>query len=208
MATLLIGLAGGFIVGMTSVGSGSLMIVMLLLLYPRLTAKELVGTDLVQAIPLVGSATLSHALFGHIDLGLTASLLVGSLPGVYLGARVSSRAPDSIIRPVLVVILTGSALKLLNVQNSALAWSMAILAVVAIPLWGATDASLRPDRAWAVAGYRRTTLVTAQAVAAPFGFGLPIAAAYFLRVRRALARVSSAEGANGLPPTATVRAGS
>jgi uncharacterized membrane protein YfcA len=185
-ATLLIGVAGGFIVGMTSVGSGSLMIVMLLLLYPRLTAKELVGTDLVQAIPLVGAATVSHAVFGHIDLGLTSSLLVGSLPGVYLGARVSSRAPDSIIRPALVVILTGSALKLLNVQNSALVWSMAILALVAVPLWGATNASLRPEWQWIVAGYRRTTWVTAQAVAAPFGIGFPISVIYFLKVRRAL----------------------
>src|SRR6202011_6399924 len=77
VATVLIGMAGGFIVGMTSVGSGSLMMVMLLLLYPRLSAKQLVGTDLVQAIPLVGAATLSHALFGHIDVGLTGSLLVG-----------------------------------------------------------------------------------------------------------------------------------
>ncbi|HWW53399.1 MAG TPA: hypothetical protein VNY84_06515, partial [Acidimicrobiales bacterium] len=119
----------------------------------------------------------------------------GSLPGVYLGARVSSRAPDSIIRPALVVILTGSALKLLNVQNSALAWSMAILAIVAIPLWGATDASLRPESDWTVAGYRRTTWVTAQAVAAPFGIGLPIAAIYFLRVRRALSAVSARESA-------------
>ena len=81
VATVLIGLAGGFVVGMTSVGSGSLMMVMLLLLYPRLSAKQLVGTDLVQAIPLVGAATLSHAFFGHVDLGLTGSLLIGSLPG-------------------------------------------------------------------------------------------------------------------------------
>jgi uncharacterized membrane protein YfcA len=72
IATVLIGLAGGFVVGMTSVGSGSLMMVMLLLLYPRLSAKQLVGTDLVQAIPLVGAATLSHAFFGHVDLGLTS----------------------------------------------------------------------------------------------------------------------------------------
>jgi uncharacterized membrane protein YfcA len=198
-ATLLIGVAGGFIVGMTSVGSGSLMIVMLLLLYPRLTAKELVGTDLVQAIPLVGAATLSHALFGQIDLGLTSSLLVGSLPGVYVGARVSSRAPDSIIRPALVVILIGSALKLLNVQNAAVVWSLLILAVVAVPLWGAVNASLRPDWQWRVAGYRRTTWVTAQAVAAPFGIGLPIAGVYLFAVRRALGSAARTHDADGEP---------
>ena len=183
VATLLIGVAGGFIVGMTSVGSGSLMIVMLLLLYPRLSARQLVGTDLVQAIPLVGAATISHALFGHIDLGLTGSLLVGSLPGVYLGARVSSRAPDVVIRPVLVVILLGSALKLLNVNNAALGWTLLILVLVGAPLWAATEAALRPDWQWDAAGFRRTPWVTAMSVAAPFGIGFPIAGVYALAVR-------------------------
>ena len=66
--TVMIGVAGGFIVGMTSVGSGSLMIVMLMLLYPTLSAREMVGTDLVQAIPLVGAAAVGHILFGHLQL--------------------------------------------------------------------------------------------------------------------------------------------
>jgi uncharacterized protein len=88
--TILIGVIGGLVVGMTSVGSGSLVIVMLMLLYPALSSNELVGTDLVQAIPLVVSAAIGHVLFGDLQLGLTASLLVGSIPGVYLGARVSS----------------------------------------------------------------------------------------------------------------------
>jgi len=115
--TVLIGVVGGFIVGMTSVGSGSLVIVMLMLLYPRLSGSRLVGTDLVQAIPLVGAAALGHAIFGDVHLTLTASLLIGSLPGVYLGALVSSRAPDRIIRPAIVVVLVASALKLLGVTN-------------------------------------------------------------------------------------------
>src|ERR687887_1856138 len=85
LPTVLVGAAGGLVVGMTSVGSGSLMIVMLLLLYPMLRSSELVGTDLVQAIPLVGSAALGHVLFGDFRLDLTASLLLGSVPGVYLG---------------------------------------------------------------------------------------------------------------------------
>ena len=183
-ATVLIGLAGGFIVGMTSVGSGSLMMVMLLLLYPRLSAKQLVGTDLVQAIPLVASATLSHALFGHVDLGLTGALLIGSIPGVYLGARVSSRAPDSVIRPALFVILVASALKLLNFSNAALGGALLLLVLIGAPLWGATDASLRPQEAWTTSGHNRTTWVTAQAVAAPFLIGFPIAVYYALFVRR------------------------
>lgn len=198
-ATLVIGVAGGFIVGMTSVGSGSLMIVMLLLLYPQLSARELVGTDLVQAIPLVGAATVSHALFGHVDVGLTASLLVGSLPGVYLGARVSSRAPDVVIRPALVVILLASSLKLLQFSNEALGVTLLLVVLVAAPLWAAVDASLRPAWQWAGAGLRRTTWVTAQAVAAPFLVGFPLALYYATTVRRRFAAEPPVEPALALP---------
>lgn len=117
LPTVLIGIVGGFMVGMTSVGSGSLMIVLLLALYPRLSTKSLVGTDLVQAVPLIGAATLGHAIYGHISLGLTASLVIGSVPGVYLGARLSSRAPDAYIKPALVVVLLATSLKMLGVQT-------------------------------------------------------------------------------------------
>jgi uncharacterized protein len=120
MPTIAIGILGGLVVGMTSVGSGSIMIVLLLLLYPRLGSSQLVGTDLVQAIPLVTAAALGHMLFGDVELALTGSLLVGSVPGVYLGARVSASAPDQFIRPVLVAVLVLSALKLLGVSNDAL----------------------------------------------------------------------------------------
>ncbi|HLV66454.1 MAG TPA: sulfite exporter TauE/SafE family protein [Polyangiaceae bacterium] len=117
LPTLCIGIAGGLVVGVTSVGSGSLMILMLLLLYPAIRLKELVGTDLVQAVPLVASAAIAHLLFGDFKLALTLSILIGSIPGVYLGARFSSRAPDHVIRPALVVVLLASALKLLGVDT-------------------------------------------------------------------------------------------
>jgi hypothetical protein len=120
IATLAVGLAGGAIVGMTSVGSGSLMIVALMLIYPTLSSKELVGTDLVQAVPLVLAAALGHLLWGNFELGITGSLLVGSVPGVIIGAHISSRAPDAIIRPILVLVLALSALKLLDVSNDVL----------------------------------------------------------------------------------------
>jgi uncharacterized protein len=122
--TLLIGAVGGFIVGMTSVGSGSLIIVMLILLYPTLSSREMVGTDLVQAIPLVGAAALGHILFGNFQMDLTTSVLVGAIPGVYIGAHISSRANDSFIRPLLVAVLTISSLKLLNVSNDFLLGSI------------------------------------------------------------------------------------
>ena len=86
---------------MTSVGSGSLMIVALLILYPLLNASQLVGTDLVQAVPLVFAAALGHLLFGDVEFGITLPLLLGAVPGAYLGARISSSAPQGIIRRVL-----------------------------------------------------------------------------------------------------------
>src|SRR5438132_307058 len=109
-----VGAGGGLVVGMTSVGSGSLIIVALMLLYPRLTSAELVGTDLVQAIPLVGSAALGHLLFGQVKLDVTGSLLLGGIPGIWLGAHVSSRAPDRIVKPVLFVVLMATGLKLVG----------------------------------------------------------------------------------------------
>jgi uncharacterized membrane protein YfcA len=113
--TVAIGALGGLFVGLTSVGSGSLIIVMLLFAYPGLRSSQLVGTDLVQAIPLVAAAALGHLLFGDVRLGLTVSLVVGALPGVYVGARLSSGATDRVLRPTLFVILVTSGLKLINV---------------------------------------------------------------------------------------------
>ena len=119
--TLLIGIVGGLVVGLTSVGSGSLIIVALLVLYPRMSLSELVGTDLVQAVPLVASAAIGHLLFGNFKLGLTVSILIGSLPGVFIGARFSSRAPDYVIRPSLAVVLLLSGMKLIGASNLLLA---------------------------------------------------------------------------------------
>jgi len=112
--TIAIGAVGGLLVGLTSVGSGSLIIVMLLIAYPTLLARELVGTDLVQAIPLVGSAALGHLLFGDVSFSLTGSLLVGGIPGVYVGARLSAGAPERILRPTLFVVLVSTGLKLVG----------------------------------------------------------------------------------------------
>ena len=120
LPTLAIGIFGGVVVGLTSVGSGSLMMVLLLVLYPALTSAQLVGTDLVQATPLVASAALAHMLFGHVEFALTGTVLIGALPGVYFGARVSSRAPDAIIRPALALVLFSSSVKLLGASNGIL----------------------------------------------------------------------------------------
>ncbi|MCC6381393.1 MAG: sulfite exporter TauE/SafE family protein [Dehalococcoidia bacterium] len=113
--TIAIGVLGGLMVGLTSVGSGSLIIVMLMLVYPALGVAEMVGTDLVQAIPLVGAAAAGHILFGEVELGLTGALLLGGIPGVFVGAQLSSRAPKRLVRPALAVVLLSSGLKLVGV---------------------------------------------------------------------------------------------
>ena len=143
--TLFVGIVGGLVVGMTSVGSGSLMIVALLLLYPSIRAGQLVGTDLVQAVPLVASASLGHLLFGDFQLDLTASLLIGALPGVYVGARVSSVAPGGIVRRALVVVLLASGLKLLEASATVVVIVLLSVAVIGPILWATVYRKARPD---------------------------------------------------------------
>jgi uncharacterized membrane protein YfcA len=136
LPTVLVGVLGGLVVGVTSVGSGSLMIILLLMLYPKLRLSELVGTDLVQAIPLVASAALGHVIFGDFQLNLTASILVGSIPGVFAGAQLSSRAPDHVIRPALIIVLLTSSLKLLGMGNVPLGALLLTLLLGGGIVWG------------------------------------------------------------------------
>lgn len=119
--TAILGAVAGLLVGMTSVGAGSIVIVVLLLLYPALKASQLVGTDLVQAVPLVAAASVGHLLYGDFSLGLTTSLLIGAIPGAWFGAHVSSRAPGGIIRRALAILLLASALKLLGASMEVVA---------------------------------------------------------------------------------------
>ena len=135
VATVLVGAVGGVVVGMTSVGSGSLIIIALMGLYPALSANRLVGTDLVQAVPLVMSAALGHLFFGDFQLDVTTALLVGSVPGVWVGARLSSRAPGGVIRPALAFVLLASALKLLGVSTPVTGLALAGVLVVTPLLW-------------------------------------------------------------------------
>ncbi|MET7418826.1 sulfite exporter TauE/SafE family protein [Dactylosporangium sp. NPDC005555] len=130
--TVLLGALGGVVVGMTSVGSGSLIIVILLALYPMLRPNDLVGTDLVQAIPLVAAAALGHAFFGDLKLDLAAAVLVGSIPGVLIGARLSSRAPAGVVRAALVIVLIASALKLFEVPTATVGAVVAATTVAAV----------------------------------------------------------------------------
>ncbi|TDC71635.1 sulfite exporter TauE/SafE family protein [Actinomadura sp. GC306] len=133
--TVLVGIVGGLVVGITSVGSGSLIIVALLALYPALKANQLVGTDLLQAVPLVGAAAIGHLLFGDFRMEVTAALLVGSIPGVYLGSKVSSRAPSTLIRRFLVLVLVASSLKMFGMEPVPLGWTLLGLLTAAGAGW-------------------------------------------------------------------------
>jgi uncharacterized protein len=189
LATLLIGAVGGLLVGLTSVGSGSIIIVCLMLLYPELRGAQLVGTDLVQAVPLVGSAALAHILVGDFQLALTASILIGSLPAVYFGARLSAKAPDGVIRPALVFVLLASALKLLNVPNVGLGLILLAVIFVGFPIWGAVDAAAHPQPVWDAADLPRKSWIGRQGFGAPFLVGFVFAVMYFAKVRPKLATV-------------------
>jgi uncharacterized membrane protein YfcA len=133
--TVAIGAVGGLVVGMTSVGSGSLIIIALMALYPGLRASELVGTDLVQAVPLVAAAALGHVLFGDFKMSLTLSLLAGCIPGAWIGAQLSTRLPGALIRRVLAFVLLASALKLLGAGNAVTLLTLGVLAALAGPAW-------------------------------------------------------------------------
>jgi uncharacterized membrane protein YfcA len=113
--TLAIGVLGGVVVGATSVGAGSLMMVLLMALYPALRGAVLVGTDLLQAIPLVAAGALAHALFGEVHLTLTLWLILGAVPATWVGAQLSSRASFRWLRPLLFAVLFASALELLRI---------------------------------------------------------------------------------------------
>ncbi len=114
LPTVLVGALGGLLVGVTSVGSGSVIMVALLMLYPGLAAVRLVGTDLVQAVPLVLAAAISNIALNGLDWTILIPLVLGSVPGTLIGARIAPRVPQSFIRRAIVVVLTMSGVALLD----------------------------------------------------------------------------------------------
>jgi uncharacterized protein len=145
-ATIAIGAVGGLVVGMTSVGSGSLMIVLLLFTYPALAAKRLVGTDLTQAVPLTAAAALGALLFGPVQFGLTTAVVIGSVPAVLVGSFLSSRAPDKYIRPVLTFVIFASGLKYAGMGTTALGWTLGLVLLACGGYWLARNKPWRGGR--------------------------------------------------------------
>jgi hypothetical protein len=151
LLTVAIGMVGGVIVGMTSVGSGSLMIVLLLFLYPSLSAGRLVGTDLTQAVPLTLAAALGALVFGSVQFAVTTSIVIGAIPAVLIGSFLSSRAPDRFIRPVITFVIFASGLKYAGVGTTALGWILCAVLLAAAAAWLAVARPWRPGRVAAAA---------------------------------------------------------
>jgi uncharacterized protein len=152
LPTVVIGVVGGVIVGLTSVGSGSLMIVLLLFLYPMISAGRLVGTDLTQAVPLTLAAAAGALVFGHVEFGVTVSIILGSVPAVLVGSLFSSRAKDAWVRPVIAFVIFASGLKYVGVGTTALGWTLAAIVVAGAAGWAALTVVHRRQAAAAPGG--------------------------------------------------------
>jgi uncharacterized membrane protein YfcA len=142
VAAVLLGISVGLVLGVTSAGSGALIAVGLIMIF-RLTPRRVVGTDVVHAAVLLWAAALAHLVSGNIDFGLMANLLVGSLPGVWIGSGLTPKVPAKVLRGVLggVLCASGTALLLKAGATTVLAViGGAAIAVVVVAL------AFRPDR--------------------------------------------------------------
>ena len=137
LPTLILGAIGGLMVGVTSVGSGSVIMVALVLMYPTLSAVKLVGTDLVQAVPLVASAAISHVLVTGVDWMVLIPLILGGTPGTFLGARMANLVSQSVIRRGITVVLFLTGLAMLGVPSEAVGLIGASVLALGPVGWGA-----------------------------------------------------------------------
>ena len=142
---LALGASGGFIVGLTSVGSGTFFGLVMLLVFP-LTASKVVGTDIFHAAALLWVAGAGHLVAGNVDLAATGSLLVGSIPGVLLGSNVSVQLPERTLRLCLATTLTLAGLKLVDMPGAEIVILVVLTAAVLL-LVGSGIVRLRAARA-------------------------------------------------------------
>jgi uncharacterized protein len=111
--TVLCGFILGVLVSLSSIGAGAIGATLILLLYPRLKSHQIVGTDIAHAVPLTLVAGIGHASLGHVNWGLLASLLIGSIPGIWIGAQLTRKMPEKIVRSLLCVALVTAGLKVI-----------------------------------------------------------------------------------------------
>ena len=155
LPTVFIGAVGGFMVGLTSVGAGSLILVLLVMVYPTLSNNQLVGTDLAQSLPLTLSATLGTLLFSHVNFSLTTSIIIGSVPMVIVGSLLSSRSNGFLLRRIITGVVLLSGLKYVGVPTTELGvgavFVIALIAFITVRHWlraqraGASGAALVPE---------------------------------------------------------------
>jgi uncharacterized membrane protein YfcA len=134
IAAALLGLFVGFVLGVTSAGSGTLIAVGMILVF-RLTPQRVVGTDVIHAAVLLWAASIAHVIAGNVDYGLMGTILIGSIPGVWIGSHLSFRVPTGTLRLGLAIVMIGSGLGLLSkagagIPGYVLAAVPAILALV------------------------------------------------------------------------------
>jgi uncharacterized protein len=136
---VLIGASCGFVVGLTSVGSGTFFGLAMLLLYP-LAAPRIVGTDMLHAALLLWVAGAGHLLHGNVDLHAMGWLLVGSIPGVLIGSHLSVRVPERALRSAFAVVLVLSGIKLVGVPEATKIIVVCLaLGAAALLVWGAVQ---------------------------------------------------------------------
>jgi len=131
---IVIGAIGGFMVGLTSVGAGSMILILLSLIYPAIRSDQLVGTDLAQSIPLTAAATVGSLLFGHVTFALTLAIITGSVPAVIVGSLLSSRDFNKTLRPFIASVAVLSGCKYVGMPVHELAYVAVVLFVLAAVL--------------------------------------------------------------------------
>jgi uncharacterized membrane protein YfcA len=118
VAAIVTGLVTGFVIGLTSAGSGTLIAISLIMVF-RLTPQRVVGTDIFHAAVLLWAAGAAHWIGGNVDFGLAGNILIGSIPGVLIGSRLAVRAPQTLLRTALGVVLCASAVTLIVKEGTA-----------------------------------------------------------------------------------------
>ena len=112
--TVLCGVILGVLVSLSSIGAGAIGATLILLLYPRLESRRVVGTDIAHAVPLTLVAGIGHATLGHVEWNLLGALLVGSIPGIWIGAQLTRKMPEPLVRTLLCLALVTAGLKVIS----------------------------------------------------------------------------------------------
>ena len=155
LPTIAVGVVGGFMVGLTSVGAGSLILVLLLALYPTIRTDQLVGTDLAQSVPLTLGATGGTLLFGHVAFALTTSIIIGSVPMVIVGSLISSRSSNHLIRPIITGVVMLSGLKYLGLPTTGLGIAVFPVALIVVAIMLRTRSAAVPATMLSASAVRR-----------------------------------------------------